>query len=337
MSADDHRLVPVLSVLDLAPAGPGQSSTEAVASLLDHARRADELGLRRFWIGEHHNSPTLLSASPPVLIGAVAAATARIRVGAGGMLQPHHVPLMLAETFGTLEALHPGRIDLGIGRALGADPATAHLLSDAASRAQFVDAVRELMLRQRGLPDRAGTAIAVPGDDRPPPPLWVLGSSAGSARRAAELGLPYAYAHHLSGTGAAEALADYRSRFVPSAQLAQPYAIVSITAVCGVDDEHAQLLALPVHLGDVRGTRSLASPSDVGQLGLTPDQRAALGRLDAAQAVGGPERVAERLEQLYAETRADELMLAGVIADPADRTASLERVVNALGAATPAR
>lgn len=344
MSIEDHPSVPALSLLDLAQVGPGQSSADALDSLRDHARRADELGLRRFWIAEHHNAPALLGAAPPVLVGAVAAATSRIRVGAGGMLLPHHLPLVLAEVFGTLGALHPGRIDLGLGRSLGADrTAAAALGGRVPSGEEFLASVRELLLRQRGRPADAAAPgcagspapIAVPGDDRPPVPVWVLGSSLDSARRAGQLGLPYAYAHHLTGTGAGPALTAYRRCFTPSAQLAEPRAIVSVTAVCGVDDEHAELLALPAHVGAGAGGRSLPAVADVLARGVSPEKWAEVRSVASGQAVGGPERVASRLEQLWRESGADELLLAGIIADPRDRLASLERVVAAVGG-TPA-
>ena len=341
MSFEDRPSVPALSLLDLALIGPGQSSADALDSLLDHARRADELGLRRFWIAEHHNAPALLGAAPPVLVGAVAAATSRIRVGAGGMLLPHHLPLVLAEVFGTLGALHPGRIDLGLGRSLGADrTAAAALGGRVPSGEEFLTSVRELLLRQRGRPagDAAPPgatdsplAIAVPGDDRPPVPVWVLGSSLDSARRAGQLGLPYAYAHHLTGTGAGPALTAYRRCFTPSAQLSEPRAIVSVTTVCGVDDEHAELLALPSHVGVGPGGRSLPAVADVLARGVSPEKWAEVRSVASGQAVGGPERVASRLEQLWRDTGADELLLAGIIADPDDRLASLERVVAAVG------
>ena len=234
---------PSLSVLDLVPVRADQTTADAVAATLSLARTADELGYRRYWLAEHHNMPAVAATNPPVLIGLVAGATARIRVGSGGVMLPNHAPLVVAEQFALLEAAYPGRIDLGIGRAPGTDPVTSFALRHGAGGVTD-EAVEPLpgVRRQRARDDGAGRRRA----RRPPgaptcckatparpsvPDVWLLGSSDYSARLAAEKGLPYVFAHHFSGRGTAEALELYRSTFRPSPELAEPRTFLTVNAV----------------------------------------------------------------------------------------------------------
>ncbi|MCY7399808.1 MAG: LLM class flavin-dependent oxidoreductase [Nocardioides sp.] len=247
---------PTLSVLDLVPVRSDQTSGDAIASSLALARVADDLGYHRYWVAEHHNMPAVASTNPPVLIGLLAGVTRRIRVGSGGVMLPNHAPLVVAEQFALLEAAFPGRIDLGLGRAPGTDPVTSFALrhgaggvsEDAASRfPEYVDNILAML-------EPGGVGLGVNGRTHPlratpaassVPAVWLLGSSDYSARLAAEKGLPYVFAHHFSGQGTAEALALYRSRFVPSPELAQPRTFLTVNASVAETTEEAQALALP--------------------------------------------------------------------------------------------
>ncbi|WP_432477474.1 LLM class flavin-dependent oxidoreductase [Nocardioides sp. GXQ0305] len=247
---------PALSVLDLVPVRSDQTSADALAATLSLARVADDLGLRRYWLAEHHNMPAVAATNPPVLIATVAGATERIRVGSGGVMLPNHAPLVVAEQFALLEAAHPGRIDLGIGRAPGTDPVTGWALrhgaggvsGDAVDRfPTYVDDVLAMM-------DVGGAAVSVAGRTHPlratphatgVADVWLLGSSDFSARLAAEKGLPYVFAHHFSGSGTAEALELYRSQFRPSDVLAEPRTFLTLNVVAAETRALAERLALP--------------------------------------------------------------------------------------------
>ncbi len=247
---------PALSVLDLVPVRSDQGSGDALAATLGLARVADELGLRRYWLAEHHNMPAVAATNPPVLVAMVAGATERIRVGSGGVMLPNHAPLVVAEQFALLEAAHPGRIDLGIGRAPGTDPVTSWALrhgaggvsTDAVDRfPSYVDDVLAMM-------DTGGVAVSVAGRTHPlratpraegVADVWLLGSSDFSARLAAEKGLPYVFAHHFSGSGTAEALELYRSQFRPSSALAEPRTFLTLNVVAAETRAQAERLALP--------------------------------------------------------------------------------------------
>ena len=223
-------------MLDLAPVGSGSDPSEAVQATIALARRADELGFTRFWVAEHHNMPGIASSAPAVLIGAIAAATREIRVGSGGVMLPNHAPLVVAEQFGTLAALHPGRIDLGLGRAPGTDQLTASALrrSLALGADDFPEQLGELGSFLAGSwPDDHpyGRIRAVPHAAQTPP-IWLLGSSMYSAELAGMLGLPFAFAHHFAGTHTVPALQTYRRAFQPNAALAAPYAMVTVQVVC---------------------------------------------------------------------------------------------------------
>jgi luciferase family oxidoreductase group 1 len=321
-----------LSVLDLAPVAAGQPTTAALRATTQLARRAEQLGYTRFWVGEHHNTPAIASAAPAVLVAHLAAHTDTIRVGAGGVLLPNHAPLVVAEQFGTLHALHPGRIDLGIGRAPGTDEETLAALRRTARLTPepvFPDEVADLIGYFTG--ERSGTTSARPGRGETPA-LWLLGSSAYSARLAGQLGLPFAFAHHLRPAGTVAALDTYRREFRPSAGLAQPYTLVSVTTVCADTDSRAHLLARPAGIWSVRRRQGrdamLLSASDAADQPLTDTETAFLADQSAGQAIGSPRTVRRRLAGLLAETRADELMLTNLVADAGDRIRSLELVMH---------
>lgn len=324
-----------LSILDLAPVGEGATSSEAVRATIELAQHADELGFTRFWLAEHHSMPGIASSAPAVLIGAVAAATDRIRVGSGGVMLPNHAPLVVAEQFGTLAVLHPGRIDLGLGRAPGTDGQTAAALRRSAQQLgpdDFPEQLGELACFLAGeFPEGHpyGGIHAVPHAAEAPP-IWLLGSSLYSAELAGVLGLPFAFAHHFSGTHTLPALARYRSVFRPSAALEEPYAIVTVQAVCAPDDEEAERIALPAALSFLRLRQGrpgqLPTPEQAAAHPWTPEERAFVAQRGDGQAIGGPETVRAALADLLASTAADELMLSTLVHSPADRLRSTELI-----------
>ncbi|HYH34135.1 MAG TPA: LLM class flavin-dependent oxidoreductase [Nocardioides sp.] len=247
---------PALSVLDLVPVRSDQSSGDALAATLSLARVADDAGLRRYWLAEHHNMPAVAATNPPVLIALVASATRRIRVGSGGVMLPNHAPLVVAEQFALLEAAHPGRIDLGIGRAPGTDPVTSWALRHGAGgvTGDAVDRFPAYVEDVLSMMDTEGAGVSVGGRTHPlratprassVAEVWLLGSSDFSARLAAEKGLPYVFAHHFSGSGTAEALELYRSQFRPSRQLTEPRTFLTLNVVASETPEEAERLALP--------------------------------------------------------------------------------------------
>ena len=328
-----------LSVLDLAPIGAGQSAGEALAGTTALARRADELGFRRFWVAEHHNIPSVASTAPETLIAHIAANTARIRVGAGGVMLPNHAPLAVAERFGMLEALHPGRIDLGLGRAPGTDMRTALAL-----RSTSPDLFEEQFEQLRGhLGNGYGGMRAVAGEHTLPE-LWMLGSTDGGARIAAALGLPFVFAHHFHPHFTEPALELYRSLFEPSELLDAPRTIVAAGIVVGDDDEHAARLALPGGVAMLRLRQGRPGPipsvQDAEALlpSLSPAERAAVQDAIARAIVGGPQTVAAGLADLAERTATDELMLVSQVTDPARRIRGIEAVAEAFELAPqPAR
>jgi luciferase family oxidoreductase group 1 len=332
-----------LSVLDLAPVGDGQSASDAVQGTLALARRADELGFTRFWVAEHHGMPGIASSAPAVLIGAIAGATREIRVGSGGVMLPNHAPLVVAEQFGTLAALHPGRIDLGLGRAPGTDPRTAAALRRSAqplSADDFPQQLGELasfLAEQFPEGHQFSLLRAVPHASEQPP-IWLLGSSRYSAELAGILGLPFAFAHHFSAANTLPALATYRESFRAGRTLDEPYAVVAVQAVCAPTDEQAERLARPGALGFLRLRQGRPGPLP------TPEQAEAhpwtAAELDfvaqrrTGQAVGSPETVRAALAELIAAARPDELMITSQLHSVADRVRSLE-LVHELFPATP--
>jgi luciferase family oxidoreductase group 1 len=320
-----------LSVLDLAPVPTGASPADALRATVDLARHAERLGFRRFWVAEHHNMPGVASSAPPVLVGQIAAVTSRIRVGSGGVMLPNHPSLVVAEQFGMLEALHPGRIDLGIGRAPGTDPATAAALGHRGPD-DFPRQLTDLIgfLSGEWPPGHQFAAVrAVPGRGSAPA-MWLLGSSGYSARVAGLLGLPFAFAHHFMPANTLPALALYRESFHPSATLDRPYAMVAAGVICAQTDERAQWLTGPSGLSFLRlrsgrpGT--LPSPEEAAAYQYTEVDRAMIAERRSALLVGSPETVRAGMAELVAQTRADELMLTTMVFDPADRLRSFELV-----------
>jgi luciferase family oxidoreductase group 1 len=321
-----------LSVLDLAPVLAGASASDAVQATLALARRADRLGFTRFWVAEHHNMPGIASSAPAVLIGAVAAATTDIRVGSGGVMLPNHAPLVVAEQFGTLAALHPGRIDLGLGRAPGTDQLTAAALRRSLDLGadDFPEQLGELGSFLAGVwpDDHPYRRIrAVPHSDAPPP-IWLLGSSLFSAELAGVLGLPFAFAHHFSGQHTLPALDVYRRTFRPNAALDAPYAMVTVQVVCAPTDAEADRLALPAALSFLRlrqgRPEALPTPDDAAAYPWRPDELDFVMQRRVGQAIGGPATVESALAQLIDATRPDELMISTQVYEHADRTRSLE-------------
>ncbi|MGE3285845.1 MAG: LLM class flavin-dependent oxidoreductase [Pseudonocardia sp.] len=328
-----------LSVLDLVPIGSGVPATSALAASTTLARRAEELGYRRYWVAEHHGMPGIGSSSPPVLIAHLAASTSTIRVGSGGVMLPNHQPLVVAEQFGTLEALHPGRIDLGIGRAPGTDPRTARALrrgTDALGADDFPEQLLELRSYFAG----DGPVRAVPAEGHTPA-LWLLGSSGYSAQVAGLLGLPFAFAHHFaSGRGTENteaALALYRERFRPSEVLDAPYTMIGAAVLAADTDDEARLLALPGALSflQLRLGRPgvVPTPDEAAAYPYTPEERAFVEDRLAAQIVGSPATVREGVRTLVERTGVDELMVVTSAHGGAERLRSYELLAEAVATA----
>jgi luciferase family oxidoreductase group 1 len=331
-----------LSVLDLAPVVSGRSATDALLGTRELARHVERLGFTRFWVAEHHNMPGIASSAPTVLIADVAASTERIRVGSGGVMLPNHPPLVVAEQFGTLAALHPGRIDLGLGRAPGTDQSTARALRrsvDALSDDDFPQQLSELIGFLTGtFPDgHPYRGIrAVPGDGSGPP-IWLLGSSGYSAQLAGLLGLPFAFAHHFMAQNTLLALEIYRSAFQPSKTLEQPYAIVAVQVIAADTDEQAQRLALPGALSflQLRQNNPIPMPTveQAAAYPWTPQDRAFAAQRQDGQAVGSVETVRGQLTGLLTATRADELMVTTMVPDLEARLRSMDHLRGLFGAA----
>ncbi len=327
---------PPLSVLDLAPIVEGSTPGDALRNSLDLAQHVERWGYNRFWLAEHHNAIGIASAATAVVIAHVAAGTSTIRVGAGGVMLPNHAPLVIAEQFGTLEALHPGRIDLGLGRAPGTDQLTTRALRrDAMSADTFPQDVVEL---QHYLADaQPGQAVrATPGAGSRVP-LWILGSSLFGAQLAAMLGLPYAFASHFAPDALLPALEVYRDRFQPSEQLREPYAMVGANViVAGNDAEAARLFtsAQQSFTNILRGRRGqLPAPIDDIESYWSPAEKDRASAMLARSFVGSPDTVRAGLEQFVAETQADELIVAAAIHDHTARLRSYE-LLGPLGGAT---
>jgi luciferase family oxidoreductase group 1 len=329
-----------LSVLELATVGSGQTTADALAHTVAVAQAADRLGYRRLWVAEHHNMPAVASTNPPVLIAHLAAVTDRIAVGSGGVMLPNHAPLVVAEQFALLEALHPGRIDLGIGRAPGTDQHTALALRrdpKLLSAEQFPQDLLDLLglfgdqRVEGGLAERfTATPAAVSA-----PRVVLLGSSSYSAQLAGQLGLPFTFAHHFGSPHAVAALELYRESFRPSDALPRPYAVVTASTLVADSDEEARRLALPGQLMrlSIRTNRLRPVPS-LAEAATDPERAAAEG-MPSNAIVGGPERAVAELRQLAADTGVDELMVTASTHGVAERVRSLELLAAAWGL-TPA-
>jgi luciferase family oxidoreductase group 1 len=315
-----------LSVLDLSPVPEGSDAGQALRNSADLARHADSLGYNRYWMAEHHNMPGIASAVAALALAHVAHGTSRIRVGAGGVMLPNHAPLAIAEQFGTLASLYPGRVDLGLGRAPGSDQVTAHALrrtlqGDVDS---FPQDVMELMAYFR--PAQPGQRVqAVPGAGLDVP-VWILGSSTYGAQLAAALGLPYAFASHFAPGSMEEAVAIYRERFRPSGHLDRPYVMLGVNVHAAETDAAARLL-FSSHQQAFVNLRSgrpgkLPAPREGFFEGLDPYAQAMIRNSLSVSIVGGPETVRQGLQDLVARTGADELMVTGQIHDHAARKRS---------------
>jgi luciferase family oxidoreductase group 1 len=316
------------SVLDLAPINEGETAGEALRKTRDLAQHAERWGYQRYWLAEHHNMPGIASAATAVAIGYVADATKTMRIGAGGVMLPNHSPLVIAEQFGTLESLYPGRIDLGLGRAPGTDQLTAHALRrDAAdSSDRFPQDVVEL-LSYFG-PVQVGQKIrAVPGANLNVP-VWILGSSLFGAELAALLGLPYAFASHFAPAALMPALDVYRSHFRPSERLEKPYAMAGVNIVAADTEREARRAFTSMQQSFVKLRRGqpgqLAPPIDDIETFWTPMERAGVEQALARSFVGTPDQVAVKLKAFIDETGVDELMINGHIFDHATRLRSFE-------------
>ena len=333
--------MPPLSVLDLSPVSSGSSGAAALNNSLDLARLADRLGYVRYWVAEHHNLPSIASSAPDIMIGQIAAVTQNMRIGSGGVMLPNHAPLMVAERFKVLEALFPGRIDLGLGRAPGTDQVTSYALrrrQDLGEDDDFLQRFQELLLfESRGFPDGHpfSKVYAMPADV-PLPPIWLLGSSGYSADLAAAVGAGFAFAHHFASYDATAAMMSYREKFSPSATMAKPYAILGVHVVSAETDEEAERLASTVDLNYVRRSTGaylpLASPDEALAYPYTPVDRARIKENRARLFVGSAATVRKRLQPLLDSTKADEVMITSMIYDHGARKRSYELLARELGA-----
>jgi len=334
-------LVPVpLSVLDLAPVGEGRTPADALRASTGLVQHAERLGYRRYWVAEHHNMPGIASSAPAVLLAHLASVTSSIRLGSGGVMLPNHAPLVVAEQFGMLEALHPGRIDLGIGRAPGTDQLTAAALrrSHGGSREPDLPSLLgELLGFFNGTfpadhPYRQITAVPARGYQ---PALWLLGSSDYSARVAGLLGLPFSFAHHFSAANTLPALEVYRSSFRASAVLDKPYVMLGVAVLCADSYERAAYLSKPAELSflRLRAGRPGRFPTaeEAAAFNPTPVEREAIKAWSASRVIGDPDAVADQLASLVERTGADELMVTTMAHDHNDRLRSYELLAS-LGA-----
>ncbi len=314
-----------LSVLDLVPVRADQTTGDAVAASIALAQTADRAGYERYWLAEHHNMPAVAATNPAVLIAMVAGATERIRVGSGGVMLPNHAPLVVAEQFALLEAAYPGRIDLGIGRAPGSDPVTSWALRHGAGgvEADAVSHFPEYVQNVVAMMDPAGVGLDLGGREyvlhatprsTSVPPVWLLGSSDYSAHLAAELGLPYVFAHHFSGNGTAQALQAYRSQFRPSAAVSEPRTFLTLNVCAAETEEEARRLVRPQVLAMVAlrtggALRPQLSVEDAEAVTLPAEHEALAASMLERWVVGTPESARARIEALAAEFSVDEVML----------------------------
>ena len=318
-----------LGVLDLAPVPEGSTAGEALRATIDLAVAVEELGFTRFWVAEHHGMPGVASSSPPVLIGHIADATSTIRVGSGGVMLPNHAALVVAEQFGMLEALHPGRIDLGIGRAPGTDQATAQALAHRGPD-DFPGQLTDLLgffTGQWPAGHQYRTVHAVPGEGSAPD-IWLLGSSGYSAQVAGLLGIPFAFAHHFMPANTLPALELYRESFRPSQALEKPHAMIAAAVLCADTSERARFLAGSSALSFLRLRQGrpgkVPPPEEAAAYSYSDLERAFIDDRQATQYLGTPDEVAAGLRDLVKRTEANELMVTTQTYDPADRLRSFE-------------
>jgi len=329
-----------LSVLDLSPIGTGYGASQSLRHSRELAQRAEALGYKRYWVAEHHNIPSVASSSPEVLIAHLAAHTSTIRLGSGGIMLPNHVPLRIAEAFLTLEALYPDRIDLGIGRAPGADHATMRALRPFDSE-QYPAQLAEMMQLASGgyTGDHPLAGVRAIPDDVDLPPIWLLGSSGGTARLAGMLGTGYSFARHFSPAPPRPAIDAYRAAFKPSRHFPESHVILGVSVICAETMERAEQLASSLDLV-LLGLRlgkpgRVPSPDEAAAYQFTPEESAAVRNFRTQHFIGTPDIVREQIEAVMDETGADEAMIASTIYDPADRMRSYELVAEAFGLTPP--
>ncbi len=328
-----------LSMLDLVAVREGRSVGDALTVALRTAQHAESLGFTRYWLAEHHNMSGIACSATAVLVGHIAGGTKRMRVGSGGVMLPNHAPLVVAEAFGTLAELYPGRIDLGLGRAPGTDPMTMRALrrNRIESEEDFPRDVAELQ-HLLGPAQPGQRVIANPGTGTNVP-IWLLGSSLFSARLAAERGLPFAFASHFAPRMLLQALDVYRSHFKPSAQLAQPYVIIGVPLIAAPTDDEAEYLASSTYqrvLGILTGQRGQLPPPVQGFMQrLHPQEQAGIADFLAAAVIGGPDTTREGLQALADATQADEFMIICDVYEPALRLRSLDIAAEAMAASEP--
>lgn len=307
--------IPV-SILDLAVITAGGSPALSFKRSVDLAQKAENLGYHRFWMAEHHNMDSVASSATSVLIGYIAANTSSIRVGSGGIMLPNHAPLVVAEQFGTLESLYPGRIDLGLGRAPGTDPLTAYALRrDEQSAYRFPQSVSEIQT-YFSAGNKGSKVRAIPGEGLDIP-IWILGSSTDSARLAAAMGLPYAFASHFAPRQLHEAKSIYRHEFQPSEQLSEPYFMPCVNIILADSEEEADLLstsAQKLFLGIITGDRSPLQPPDP-DFQMNPAAKAAMDQMTKYSFIGDPKKVTRQIIDFVNDTTADELMVVSHIFD----------------------
>ena len=323
-----------LSVLDLFPVVSNISPSQALRNSIELAQLVDALGYTRYWIAEHHNMPGIASAAPEVLIGHVAQVTKRIRVGSGGIMVPNHTPLRVVEIFRTLEALHPGRIDLGLGRAPGTDHVTSQALRRS-GREVNSELAELLAFAGGGFPSEHPFArIVVMPSDVATPPIWMLGSTQAGAAIAAQLGCGFAFAGHFSMSEARGALERYRDDFHPQGTLAKPHAILALSVVCAETKARADELALPLKVAASRLAKghpaTFATVEEAKAYTFGPADQAIVERFSLGSIVGDIDFVCREIPRVAAELGADEVMISSVIPDHGERLASYERIAAAL-------
>jgi luciferase family oxidoreductase group 1 len=333
-----------LSILDLSPVPAGGSAAQSLRNSIDLARHADVLGYRRYWLAEHHNLANIASSAPDIMIGQIAAATQNMRIGSGGVMLPNHAPLTVAERFKVLEALFPGRIDLGIGRAPGTDHVTSVALrrrQDIRDEDDFLDRFQELLLLENdGYPkDHPFSSVHAMPNDVALPPIFLLGSSDYSAQLAAQIGAGFSFAHHFAGHDAVHAMRLYRDRFKPSQYLQEPVAILATAAVVADTTDEAERLASTIDLNFVRRAKGVYAPLESPEAALAYDytaiDRERIAQNRARLAVGSPDVVKARLDELAEATKADEIMITTMIHDHDARKRSYALLAQAFSLATP--
>ena len=334
-----------LSVLDLSVVTTGTPPSQSLRNSIDLAQHADRLGYTRYWLAEHHSLASVASPAPEIMIGQIAAATQRIRVGSGGVMLPNHAPIMVAERFKMLEALFPGRIDLGIGRAPGTDQTTMHALRqrfDPRGGDDFIERLIELTLWEtRNFPEGHpyNNVFAMP-DDAPLPPIWLLGSSDYSAQLAAQVGMGFAFAHHFASHDAADSMIHYRAHFKPSRWRETPYAILAIAVIMAETDEEANRWAMSADLNRLlrdRGQyRPLPSIEEAQTYPYSDADRTSIARNRSRLFVGSPQTVMEKITPLIEVCKADEVMVITATYDHEARKRSYSLLADAFGLAKQA-